>query len=234
MSNMFLAVMLPFLPHLAGAQEVRTIVAVLDSGLNVDSKVAPYLCEQGVVDLTGRGPKDEYGHGTNIVGIIAKQLDPTKECILAIKWFHSATDWTMLRKDEQSRVLANAVKIAQLRGAKYLNMSSWGVAHFDEEEDAIAHALFSGVKVFVAAGNGGQDLEYRCNSYPACYPISREDFHVVANYCNQLRSPHSNFHGPVTDLEDGENVEGFGIVLSGTSQATAVRLAKEVVRDRSH
>lgn len=204
---------------LTAQAENRTRVAIIDTGVDF-STAGPFMCKDGHKDFTGKGLTDAEGHGTNIAGIITRNMNRNTHCIQVLKWYHNG------EKDKpevvRARVLS-ALKRALEYKAKYVNLSMSGTLNSVEEYTAIYDLLESGAKVFVAAGNDGQNLNMKCDIYPACYHIHNPNFYVVANYNNSS----SNFANWVK-WEDGNNVEGFGHVSSGTSQATAVFLSKKL------
>lgn len=203
--------------------ENRIRIAIIDTGVNL--KLAKsYLCENGNIDFTGNGLTDVNGHGTNIAGILAKKINKKTHCLQIIKWYHKPiknnNDMIITKR------LINSLQTALKYKAKYVNMSMAGNYSFTEEKILLKELIKSGAKVFVAAGNEGHNLDLSCNSYPACYDIHSPNYFVVANYNN----PTSNYARYVK-WEDGNNVEGFGIYNTGTSQATAVYLSKQLQKD---
>ena len=212
----------------ASPKETRTRIAILDTGVNVSERMSKYLCKDGSVDLTGYGLDDVVGHGTNLVGIIEKYVDPTKNCIQMIKWFHDEENWHQTPEVSRLKILTKAVDIAVLSGAKYINMSYGGTDFLAAEKEAIIRGLHKGVIFFTAAGNESSNLSIACNFFPACYKVHSKLFHVVANWDGDKFAESSNYGGPVNAYENGQSVEGEGVIMSGSSQSTAVALGKEV------
>jgi subtilisin family serine protease len=200
-------------------KEKRVKIAVIDTGIRAKTQIERYLCADGHKDFTGTGLVDRDGHGTNIAGIIAKKMDPKKQCIVIIKSFDPLSK-------NSTETLVNALKWAQNQNVKFVNYSGGGAGKNLEEESTIGSMLNYGVTVIVAAGNDSKNLSADCYYYPACYAFKNKNFYVVGNGQGIYRSPSSNWGGPITNIENGENVEGEGIILTGTSQATAVMTGK--------
>jgi subtilisin family serine protease len=145
--------------------ETRDIVAVIDTGHNLYSapRLTPYMCVMDHIDLTGNGIEDVHGHGTNILGIIAKYIDPKRTCLLSVKFYHRNGT-----PDDTKRV-AKAIEQSIKVGAKYINMSLSGSDYSKKERDLIEEALKKNIRVIVASGNDGINMDKNCNTFPACY-----------------------------------------------------------------
>ena len=107
-----------------------------------------------------------------------------------------------------------------------INFSGGGYDYSKREHDAINLAISRGIKVVVAAGNDGRNMDKSCTYFPACLPKSSNLFPVgsLDNDGKVLAS--SNRGGPVINWAPGlmqysalpGNRHG---TMSGTSQATA-------------
>jgi hypothetical protein len=139
-----------------------------------------------------------------------------KFCLLVIKFFSDKNSGIINQKS-----LIKALKYASYKNIYYLNLSGGGESYNKEEEELLHTILSNNVTVVVAAGNKARNLSSDCRYFPACYKFNNERFYVIAN-----RSPISNYNGPVSIIEEGNNVEGGGIVLSGSSQACAIATGK--------
>lgn len=202
--------------------ENRVRVAVIDTG--IDSELAtPYLCKDGNKDFTGKGMKDVSGHGTNVAGIISKKINRKIFCLQIIKWYHSGEQ---VSDEVVSLRLLNSLKQALKFKPRYVNLSMAGYFKSSEEQELLTKLVKNGAKVFVAAGNEGKNLNIECDIYPACYDIHSSNYYVIGNY-----SSSSSNYANWLKWENGDNVEGFGLVKSGTSQATAVYLSKQIQKD---
>jgi subtilisin family serine protease len=209
------------------AKETRKRIAVIDTGYNrtrLSNLPINTFCENGLKDVTGTGPQDSLGHGTNIIGLIAKGMDTKKFCIVSIKWYD--TNFKVTLNVLVTRIRA-AIKLAEQQQPVLINLSSSG-SNYDSIEQMIINRLtFKGVKIVVSAGNDGLDLSKSCLIYPACYNANKNNFYVVGSmdkYNNLLDT--SNKFGPVSYYENGLNQCSEGICMTGTSQAAAIRSNK--------
>jgi hypothetical protein len=199
-------------------------VAVIDSGLNYsDEYFKGKICEQ--VDFTGTDMNDPYSHGTNVAGIIAKDLK-SDECLMILKVYSGEHDRSSLDH------VVKALRYATENGAIAINMSMDGEEGHPRELKAILSALSEGIHVFVPSGNKGLDLNSFCGNYPACYKIKDNKFHVVGSYNDWHRNIRVNNGSIVTDRYEGVDQEGAGITASGTSQATANATANYLKKTR--
>lgn len=186
------------------AKNIR--IAVIDSGLS--EKAGVNLCEHGLVDVTGTGLKAEYAsHGNNITHIITDNLNGKDYCLVSIKAFSE--------KRSGSDYVALAIYVAVSRKVDIINISGGGTHYDKDESKAIKLAIDNGIIVVTAAGNNYQDLDKKCNFFPACY------FGVIT--VANKNTPSSNYGNKVIDLwRNGNNVKAGGTTLSGTSQAAAI------------
>lgn len=211
------------------------VVAVIDTGfgMTAESRKAK-LCKYGHKDFTSdqiyakgfntvsKVPMDTWGHGTNVVGVIAKQLEKSgvNYCFVIVKAFSE-------KETEGARFQSSIYAFMYLKNLKpdIINYSGGGSSGDAREREAILSLLDNGTKVIAAAGNESNDLDNPGNHfYPAQYDPR---IVMVGNVDSQgNRAPMTNYGSVVTRVEVGQDVEGFGIKLSGTSQATAVATGK--------
>jgi subtilisin family serine protease len=209
------------------AKETRKRVVVIDTGYNktnLSNLPINTFCENGLKDVTGTGPQDSIGHGTNVIGLIAKNIDTKKYCIISIKWYD--TKFKITLNVLVTRIRA-AIKLAEQQQPFLINLSSSGSNYDSIEQMVINRLSFKGVKIVVSAGNDGADLSKGCSVYPACYNANKINFYVVGSvdrYNNFLIT--SNRFGPVNYYENGFNQCSEGICMTGTSQAAAIRSNK--------
>jgi subtilisin family serine protease len=181
-------------------------IAVIDSGLNGRSDK---LCSTGhydfIADKAGVGV-DKLGHGTKIVKAI-ETYAKGDYCIVVLKVFPEPS------KDLVDR----AVTYAVAQGATVINMSIQGDRFLLAEYLAMRDATVKGVKIFIAAGNVGMDLDQNCETYPACYNLKNT---VVVGSIGNNKVNHGSI---VTENEDYcfEN-------LCGTSLSTAIATGKYI------
>jgi hypothetical protein len=177
------------------------------------------MCEYGHSDLTGKGLQDRHGHGTNVAGLILKDINPKRVCIKVVKYFNK-------NDTEQERIEVVPKILSRLSESDYLllNFSGNGVAPLSSEETSLRLALGRGAYIVVAAGNESMDLSKRCESYPACYRSLQkyEGFRVVTD--NGLQA--ANKGGPAKYSENGRGQCYKDICLNGTSQSTAIHTNK--------
>lgn len=196
-------------------QESRKVVAIVDTGLPYNTAIIPYLCKGLQLDITNRGIQDYSGHGTNVMGIVAKGIDPKTHCISMVKWWHVLEEpKNSVQLDEDvSKYMKYLISIKPT----LVNMSLSGKGFSAPEFNGIKTLLAMGAKVVVSAGNNGQDLSSKCDIYPACYAFKNPNYFVAGTF-----DAFSNKNGPVTNILQGVEQCGiFGLCLTGTSQAAA-------------
>lgn len=196
--------------------EHRRKIAIVDTGIEINDKTKKYLCYGKHYDVTGTGIEDKHGHGTNIAGIIAKQMDITKVCLLIIKYY--GTFGSPVSAE------VKALQIALEQKATHVNLSSGGPGNVKLEKQVIEKLLKQKVYITVSSGNNNERLtKENCNYYPACYNFQSSYFNVIGNGKSEANKQQSSNFGPVvTNWREGKNVEGFGVVMSGSSQSTAI------------
>lgn len=209
-------------------------VAVIDTGFGYNKLPKDNrLCYWGHKDFTKKGaqyigegsfiPVDTVGHGTNIVGIIENYASKSNinYCIVILK-FYSKNQSNL--QNLKSSIAAIKFATDELK-VDYINYSGGGPEEDAEEKQAVEKFLNQGGKLIAAAGNDGKligswDAEY----YPAMYD---KRIVVVGNLGkNGFRARSSNYGKLVNRWEIGEEVTGYGITMTGTSQATAVATGK--------
>jgi hypothetical protein len=213
-------------------------IAVIDTGFGYNREPKhPKFCEYGHRDFTiDRNseeaindmhrlfgiPRDTDGHGTNIVGIIDNYAKKSyvNYCIVVLKIYSKN------QTGEQTvDTSIKAIKYATELGVDTINYSGGGPNSSSKEKEAVIQFLDNGGTFVAAAGNNAERLGVEgSNYYPAMYD-SR--IVVVGNWTSfHKRSALSNYGSLVNRWEVGENVEVYGIVRTGTSQACAVATGK--------
>ncbi len=204
-------------------------IAVLDSGFTI-SKYSQNVkfCLGDSRDFTGTGLEDNHGHGTHIVNTIVSNLKSDNYCIIIVKWF----DPSIQAKTNETSI--KAFEYLYSINIDIVNYSAGGTMHSEYEDYVLAGLLESGVKIFVAAGNDSQNLDKKCNYYPACYRLQKLE--VVGNIQKDgKRHPSTNYGKVVTRWEIGVDVvqdtgkKGLR-PMTGTSQSCALATAHEANR----
>ncbi len=212
-------------------------IAVLDTGFGFKGLGhSARLCKYGHKDFSNASifdssydtvvpvPKDTHGHGTNVAGVIDSYASKsnTNYCLVIIKyWSYSQTN------EENLRASIKAYEYASNIGANFVNYSGGGPFFNEKEYKAVEKYLDRGGTFIAAAGNENSDIDDLDAAY---YPAKYDNrIIIVGNMSkNGVRSSKSNYGNSVNLWEIGENVEAYGIVLTGTSQSAAVATGKIV------
>lgn len=201
-------------------------VAVIDSGLDGRYQSTLPLCPEGHKSFTASSwDKDGvHSHGTNIAMTIHKHAGTLPNfCLLIIKVLSNIDPII------QRNPLPDAIDYAIEQGASIINISISGQVSDHNEKVAIQRALNNDIVILVAAGNNDLNLDIDCIIYPACYKFTKnkEGFGVIGNYMEPgVRQPNSNTGKVVTKWELGTDIRTKDLVMTGTSQATAVATGK--------
>lgn len=235
MKHKFLLLAALLMPFQALAKPL--VVAVIDTGFGYHNKGhQAKLCKYGHKDFTSQGmyslnygtvdpiPQDLHGHGTNIVGGIAKYAGKADYCIVVLKFYRPEASGS-----QNLAATIRALKYARDIKVDIINYSGGGAEYSSAEEKSVVQFLDSGGTLVSAAGNEYKNLDLSGNSYyPAMYD---KRIIVVGNGVNaQDRAPTSNYGAVVKHWEPG-TVDMYGIKLSGTSQSTAIVTGK-IINER--
>lgn len=222
------------------APEIKSIVvdrpetlriAIIDTGydrFDFDYKGADLkLCASGHYDYSTSMPQvgSTFRHGTAVGHIIANELKGVDYCaiIYTIPYYTDGKE-VWLGNNE----ILKAVKAAQLQNVVAVNLSLGGEKAGNGEREALEE-LAKTARLFMAGGNKFQDLNTKCNYFPACYYLQNSvSVGGVFPGTNQI-APYSNYNGPITAWADGttpwENYE-----IHGTSLAVPRVLSDYVLR----
>lgn len=189
----------------ASADMIR--VGIIDTG--IDFSKAQNLCPDGHEDITRMGINDVHGHGTNVAGIINKNAKNADYCQVIIKYYHN--ERSLPKENMRNTVVA--LNYARLLNLDFINYSSTGELPYEPERLVIKKLLDEGVQVVVPSGNIAKNLNNKCDVFPACYDTRLT---VVGRRTGNFG------YGRIVDFyEFGKNLVGYGITMTGTSQATA-------------
>lgn len=185
-------------------------IAVIDTGLQSKYINKAHLCPNKSTSFTNTKVfTDKNGHGTNVVGLINKNIRNKDYCIIIIKYYNEYNPELNIKN------FIKALKYTLTIKPDILNLSLGGTGVIPQEKKLIYKLLDKGIIINAAAGNTQTNLNKSCSFYPACYDkrinvVSSRDF-IEAN------------RGKIVDVYiNGKNKEAFGITLTGTSQATAI------------
>lgn len=231
MRNIVMVIFILFISHVKSDNEIanalsisnRIKVVVLDTGISHAQSIADYSCIGQHKTFAGGSIYDSDGHGTNIISIISKSIEPKTHCIVSYRVFNKNN---VFKTDSQA--IVDALQYANTDDQiKYVNMSLGGPVPLLEEKKAIEILLARGVTLSVAAGNEGNNLNFNCNYFPACYAkeLRFKNFFVVKS-----KGQGTNYGDVITDEFSGIKIGTP--TMSGTSQASAqkmARLLKDVV-----
>lgn len=198
--------MLMFLLSIAFARELR--VAIIDTGVDRNYLHDIKLCEDQAYSFDYQDVYDYHHlkHGTNVAGIITSASNKNVCYIIINAW--NGEELHVIRSLEWLKTLNPDI----------INMSLNGLTYDALEDKHLKYFLDKGVKVVVAAGNEGLNLNIHCISFPAC---SDPRLIVVGN------TDSTSNKGKIVDIiKPYRKIKAFGTSLSGTSQSAA-----EVTKD---
>lgn len=151
----------------------RYKVAVIDSGITHNQLKDTKLCTK-----YGGEVIDERKHGQYIYDIVSRNMK-SNQCAYIFKVFNN--------KNEKNIKLMNRIVESIDRsialGVDVINMSYAGYGYYENEVMAIRRALDAGIRIVVASGNNGRNLDEGCLVYPACYSkmLNNKNFIVVGS-----------------------------------------------------
>lgn len=214
-----LILFLTFLFSFSSSAENLIKVAIIDTGLKTEFRSKVPLCNSGHKDFTGEGFNDFIGHGTNVTGLITQGVQDLNYCVILIKAYS-------FRTHKFNQYVPEALEYSLTQNVQIINLSGGGQDPIEKERIAILKLLSQNVTIVVAAGNDQANFDEKCNYYPACYD-SR--IRVIGSFADS-----SNYGTQVDVYLNGTDQIGFGIKMSGTSQATALytnKILKELAKE---
>lgn len=220
---------LPFNPAASCVTGASVVVAVLDTGIDIDHPaIAANILPNGVnmvdntfdvqdfgndIDDDRDGEIDEMvGHGTHVSGTVL-QVAP-EAGILPIK---------VLNSDGigDAFFVTSGIYYAVEQGADVINVSLSSTFNSRAVQDAIDDAIGQGVVVVAAVGNGNR-------AEPVEYPAALEPVISVAAITSERdKAEYSNFNSSVDISAPGNDVastypDGRYATASGTSMSTSI------------
>lgn len=198
----------------------KTKVAVIDTGYSgwfATEKTKKSMCKSGHYDFKFGEAKlgyDNIGHGTFVTNLIVENAQRDDICILMYKVNAYVQEET---RDHIQRALAYAYK----QGARVVNISMGDPTFNYRESKVFKAAARKGMKIFVAAGNEGKNMNQMCNIYPGCY-TAPNIFTVGSTDKTGLIETYSNKGSKVQIYEYG-TIPNIG---RGTSFATPRAVAR--------
>lgn len=227
----------------------KLTVAVIDTGIADSLRYSPMICKYGNQDFTGTGLTDHHGHGTHIAGLIDQNVKnkfvsntavtplpssianiEANYCIVVLKYYDPKF------KGDNMKAMSKAIRRAIDLNVDYINISGGGTDDSKSEKALIEEALNKGITLVFAAGNEHSDTDIH-PYYPASYD---KRIIVVGNESqHHSRLPSSNWGSNVKYWEVGENAISYGegnttAMMTGTSQATAIKTGKLIRERLSH
>ncbi len=230
----------------AGLQTPSTIIAVIDSGIDLRHRALKHRIWLNDSEKSGAGSydddsngfiddlrgwnfvadnndvSDEIGHGTQVAGIIAARISRLRSRISNHQSIR-ILPIRALNKNGDGTVadVVEAIDYAVARRAAVINCSFGTPAFSHALLEAIKRAETAGIVVIAAAGNRGQNLS-ESPFYPASYRNHQAQnlISVAATGRNKLLAGFSNFAADIA--APGENVRtahrgNSYIYLNGTS-----------------
>lgn len=212
----------------APQSEPRYVIAIIDTGYNPKLATIPLkLCKTGHYDAitNTNNPNWSHPHGTRIANIIAERLKDVDYCAQIINYYRPEREVTDVDR------LVQALNHVQGRIPDFFNLSYEGIGREEGEEASLRRLTEAGAVLFAAAGNGGKNLDFMCNVYPACYKL--KNLYVVGakSFENpKERAPYSNYGKKVDLWAGGYAIDKEGELCGqGTSYAAPRALSEYVL-----
>lgn len=190
-------------------------VAILDSGVALHPQLIERMPESGYdyVDADEDATNDEFGHGTQVAGVVADCTAGEAVLLYPIR---------VLTADGSGKVssVVLAIREATEKGVDVINLSLEGEKLNQALDDAILDAVAAGVTVVVAAGNQAADTAANSPAH-----LTDEGVLVVgAVEADGQRAAYSNYGASVDVYAYGRSIRccantGGYTAASGTSVA---------------
>ncbi|KGX88280.1 S8 family peptidase [Pontibacillus litoralis] len=183
-----------------------TIVAVLDSGIDMDHPMFEERLLQGFDLIDGDHiPNDEVGHGTQVTGIIMQLTEDSPVQVLPVRKLGNPNNTSL------------AILLSIISGADIVNMS-FHQPYNPITQKVIEYGANKDVLFIASSGNEGKDT--------LTYPAKYEHVIPVAATNNKNSILSGNYGEGITYISPGINVLSAGLggeltTTSGTSIASA-------------
>lgn len=194
----------------------EVVVAVIDSGVNLDSKYLQDRIRKTGFNNAGDGDEgseqDYLGHGTKVTSVIA---NCTTSNVKISNYRCVTTEGTL----ESYTLVCSAILQAINKGADVINISLICDPEFKLMDKTLEYAWLSSCPVFTGAGNYGDDVQFSTGS-----PFTSSEYLVTVGASTKHNSP-ANFssYGKYIDiLAPGDNMNLISLndiisLSSGTS-----------------
>lgn len=189
----------------------RTVVAVIDTGVNPDHEFLEGRIEPTKINTSNSGirndSRDDNGHGTAVASVI---VDSTLDNIIVrpYKVLDRYSDGTIIS-------VAAGINCAVDDGVDVINLSLCFEESSPVLEEAVRNAYEKDIVVVGAAGNHGSDEPHYPAAYDEIISVSAiNQSNIIANFSNY--GEHIDFAAPGVNIKVA-NITGGYVFLNGTS-----------------
>jgi len=203
-----------WLPHVkaesmwkhVGAQKKKVVVAVIDSGIDMNHEDLKNRIEPGGYDFYGNTAvmTDQHGHGTKVAGVIVAEAG-NGTGISGVAGLYEISVFPIKVVSSSgtgsSAAVIKALEYAIAKKVDVINLSLGGTNFSAIENEVIQRAVHAGIVIVAAAGNNA--LKGNAIYYPASY---ENVISIGAVYENNSRSSFSNYNQYVDLVAPGERI----------------------------
>lgn len=188
------------------AQQKKVVVAVIDTGIDVNHEdlKSRIVAEGFNFPSEDENVTDTNGHGTQVAGVIAAELNNGKGIAGTSGPFEvSILPLKVLQPDGKIKVsnVVKAINYAIDKKVDVINISLGDVSHSTAEKEAIQRATYAGIVVVAAAGNSAE------TGNKINYPASYEEVISVGAIDNKSeRASFSNYNAYVDLVAPGKGI----------------------------
>jgi len=151
-------------------------IVIMDTGININAKLRSFLCKDGHRSYlpNTNWDSDEYGHGTQVAELVAKNMIIGRHCMMIYKTSDGKS---------QPEAYATALKELTMRGDFDVLLAAIEDVSYYYAEVGFYSKITSFADVVVPSGNDKKMLtEKSCEIYPACLywqMVKKDKFHVI-------------------------------------------------------